>query len=197
MRPRHIPSILQFTKSIWQPVAASWGDEGIEAVVVDGTVGNGHDTMFLAELIGENGHVYGFDVQKPGLENTRERLEQKGLGERVTLFHAGHETVAEHLPEGSVVTGAMYNLGYLPGSDHAVITRADTTIASLQQLLPLLMKNGIVTVHIYTGHEGGIVEGDKIQAWSTTLPWNQFRVAQYDFPNKKVNREHLLVIEKF
>lgn len=197
MRPRHIPSILQFTKSIWQPVAASWRDEGVEAVVVDGTVGNGHDTMFLAELIGENGHVYGFDVQKSGLENTRERLEQKGLGERVTLFHAGHETVTEHLPEGSVVAGAMYNLGYLPGSDHAVITRADTTIASLEQLLPLLMKNGIVTVHIYTGHEGGVVEGDKIQAWSTTLPWSQFRVAQYDFPNKKVNREHLLVIEKF
>ncbi|KAF1076707.1 class I SAM-dependent methyltransferase [Halodesulfovibrio sp. MK-HDV] len=197
MRPRHIPSILQFTKSIWQPVAASWCDEGIEAIVVDGTVGNGHDTMFLADLIGENGHVYGFDVQKPGLENTRERLEQKGLGERATLFHAGHETVGEHLPEGIVVAGAMYNLGYLPGSDHAVITRADTTITSLQQLLPLLMKNGIVTVHIYTGHEGGVVEGDKIQAWSTTLPWNQFRVAQYDFPNKKVNKEHLLVIEKF
>ena len=31
--------------------------------VVDATVGNGHDTQMLAELVGENGHVIGFDVQ--------------------------------------------------------------------------------------------------------------------------------------
>lgn len=196
MRPRHIPSILQFTKSIWQQVAASWSEAETAAVVVDGTVGNGHDTLFLAKLVGEKGHVYGFDVQESGLANAQERLEKVSLAERVTLFHAGHETVAEKLPEGTAVAGAMYNLGYLPGSDHAVITRAQTTIASLQALLPMLMANGVVTVHIYTGHEGGTAEGDEIKVWAKTLPWKEYRVGRYDFPNKELNKEHLLVIEK-
>ncbi|MEZ0575522.1 class I SAM-dependent methyltransferase [Halodesulfovibrio aestuarii] len=196
MRPRHIPSILQFTKLIWQQVAASWNDTETAAVAVDGTVGNGHDTLFLAELVGEKGHVYGFDVQASGLANAQERLESASMAERVTLFHDGHEKVAERLPEEIVVAGAMYNLGYLPGSDHAVITRAHTTIASLQALLPMLAANGVVTVHIYTGHEGGSAEGDEIQAWAATLPWKDFRVGRYDFPNKELNKEHLLVIEK-
>lgn len=193
MRPRHIPSILQFTKSIWQETAASWSEPSI---VVDGTVGNGHDTLFLASLVGEDGHVFGFDVQAEGLENARERLEQKGFSGRATLLHAGHETVAKHLPDGTSVAGAMYNLGYLPGSDHAVITRAETTIASLEALLPLMKPNGLVTVHIYTGHEGGTAEGNAVTAWAQTLLWKEFRVGRYDFPNKELNKEHLLIIEK-
>lgn len=196
MRPRHIPSILQFTKTIWLQAAECWREKQHTAVVVDGTVGNGHDTLFLAELVGERGHVYGFDVQESGLANAQERLETAQVAERATLFHAGHETVADKLPEGTLVSGAMYNLGYLPGSDHAVITRARTTIASLQALLPVLVPNGIITVHIYTGHEGGTAEGDEVMAWSKTLSWKEYRVGRYDFPNKEINKEHLLVIEK-
>ncbi|MCT4626510.1 class I SAM-dependent methyltransferase [Halodesulfovibrio sp.] len=196
MRPKHIPSILNFTKALWQQAAAYWHSEEHAAVVVDGTVGNGHDTLFLAELVGKTGHVYGFDVQESGIANAQQRLEEAGVAAQATLFHAGHETVAEKLPEGITISGAMYNLGYLPGSDHAVITRAQTTIASLQALLPMLMANGIVTVHIYTGHEGGTAEGDAVKAWAATLPWKEFRVGRYDFPNKEFNKEHLLVIEK-
>ena len=192
MRPKHIPSILNFTKVLWQQVVETFDTP----VVVDGTVGNGHDTLFLAKLIGDAGHVYGFDVQESGLSNTRERVEKAGVSDRVTLFHAGHETVAEQLPEGTVLTGAMFNLGYLPGSDHAVITRARTTIASLEAMLPMLASNGVITVHIYTGHEGGVEEGDHVQAWAKTLEWKEYRVGRYDFPNKTMNKEHLLIIEK-
>lgn len=41
----------------WQSVVRS-GD-----CVVDATLGNGHDTLFLAKLVGPAGHLYGFDVQ--------------------------------------------------------------------------------------------------------------------------------------
>ncbi len=33
-------------------------------IAVDATMGNGHDTQMLCELVGESGHVYAFDVQE-------------------------------------------------------------------------------------------------------------------------------------
>ena len=31
--------------------------------VIDATMGNGHDTLYLCEAVGPEGHVYAFDVQ--------------------------------------------------------------------------------------------------------------------------------------
>ena len=35
---------------------------------VDATLGNGHDTCFLAEIVGDSGKVFGFDIQKKRLK---------------------------------------------------------------------------------------------------------------------------------
>ena len=42
--------------------------------VIDATVGNGHDTLFLAELVGPDGHVTGFDLQQEAIESATARL---------------------------------------------------------------------------------------------------------------------------
>ena len=44
------------------------------AVAIDMTAGNGHDTLFLAELVEATGHVYAFDVQAAAVEATRAEL---------------------------------------------------------------------------------------------------------------------------
>ena len=56
------------------------------AHVVDATMGNGHDTCFLAELVGESGQVIAFDLQADAVERTRQLLESKGLMERCVLY---------------------------------------------------------------------------------------------------------------
>ena len=38
--------------------------------VVDATLGNGHDTLMLCELVGETGRVIGFDIQPDAVERT-------------------------------------------------------------------------------------------------------------------------------
>ena len=47
--------------------------------VIDATMGNGHDTLFLCQLVGEGGRVYAFDVQQAAVENTRRRLLDAGV----------------------------------------------------------------------------------------------------------------------
>jgi len=42
--------------------------------VVDATCGNGNDTAFLASLVGENGRVFGFDIQDKAIANTTKKL---------------------------------------------------------------------------------------------------------------------------
>ncbi len=42
--------------------------------VIDATMGNGHDTAFLAELVGPSGEVFAFDIQKEALINTEQKV---------------------------------------------------------------------------------------------------------------------------
>ena len=56
--------------------------------VVDATMGNGKDTLFLAELVGETGHVYAFDVQAEAVARTHERVCEAGFEARSTLLLA-------------------------------------------------------------------------------------------------------------
>lgn len=66
---------------------------------LDGTAGNGHDTLLLAECVGETGRVWAFDVQQQALDATRARLAAAGVAERVTLIAAGHETLADYVTQ--------------------------------------------------------------------------------------------------
>ena len=36
-------------------------------IVIDATMGNGYDTKYLAEKVGENGFVYSFDIQEEAI----------------------------------------------------------------------------------------------------------------------------------
>ena len=63
--------------------------------VVDATAGNGHDTLFLAEHVGEEGHVYAFDIQQAALNSTAKRLGE--LTNRVSLILDSHENVDQYV----------------------------------------------------------------------------------------------------
>lgn len=170
--------------------------EGSRAV--DCTVGNGHDTLFLARSVGENGRVFGFDIQAQALESARRRLAEAGVGQHVTLFEAGHERLAELLPpeaEGSLAC-AMFNLGYLPGGDKTVVTKIPTTLTALDTTLAWLKPGGILSVHCYGGHPGGLDELSAVRGWAQALAWPGWRVLVVDQPNKDVNPEVLVLVEK-
>ncbi|MEM0355802.1 MAG: tRNA (adenine-N1)-methyltransferase [Desulfurococcaceae archaeon] len=53
--------------------------------VLEAGVGSGHLTTILASIIGDNGRLYGFDIDKDCLETTRSNLEKLNLHRRVEL----------------------------------------------------------------------------------------------------------------
>lgn len=131
--------------------------------VVDATMGNGWDSLFLAEQVGEEGQLYGFDLQSEAVAKTEKRLQKKGLLERCNLHQSGHETMADWVPSG--VGAVMFNLGYLPYGKREVVTRQETTLLALEAAEKLLRPGGIVTVICYRGHPGGLEEACEVWSW--------------------------------
>ena len=180
--------------------ARHWAEELIRqavepgARVIDATMGNGHDTQWLAELVGESGHVYGFDIQLEAVSRTRERLQEAGLESRATLFHAGHEHIAELVSEP--VDAVVFNLGWLPGTDKALRTRAETTLLAVNAALERLKEGGLLTICVYPGHPEGRVELEKLTEWGRTLPGTQYDVMVRAYLNQSGDPPVLIAVKK-
>ena len=162
--------------------------------VVDATMGNGKDTLFLCGLVGETGHVYAFDVQAEAVERTRERVQEAGYETRTTLLLAGHETMAEHVKEP--VQAVMFNLGWLPGAEHIVTTRTETTLRAVSAALNLIAPGGIVTVCVYPGHEEGTRELNALKEYVSGLSVRTFNALYHSFVNASSQTPQLFLIQK-
>lgn len=180
--------VLPFAKELIASVIEA-GDS-----VVDATAGNGHDTLFLADLVGENGHVYAFDVQTEAIQATMEKLEQANLNARATVIHDGHEHVAKYVQ--SEISAAIFNLGYLPGSNHEIVTRGISTVQAIESLLQLLKVGGLIVLVVYHGHEGGKEEKDALMTFVQQLPQSHAHVLSYQFLNQQNNPPFIIAIEK-
>ena len=162
--------------------------------VVDATAGNGHDTEFLCRLVGESGHVFAFDLQGDAIEATRRRLTNAGLLDRATLIHAGHEEMADYVR--GEISAVVFNLGWLPGGDHAVTTRWETTRKAVAAAMNLLKEGGIITICAYPGHEEGEREKRELIAYLSTLDNRRFNVLEQRFLNAGPSAPECFIIQK-
>lgn len=165
-----------------------------DAHALDGTAGNGNDTLMLARSIGSGGKVWAFDVQEQALANTRMRLEEAGMADRVELILDGHENLAAHIREP--LDAAVFNFGWLPGGDKSCTTEAATSIRALTSALSLLKTGGLAVAVLYPGHEAGLHEAQAIEDWAQRLPQDEFAVLRYGFINRRNCPPYLLAFEK-
>lgn len=164
--------------------------------VVDATLGNGHDALFLARLVGESGLVIGFDVQPEAIESSTQRMIENGM--RNYEFHlTGHENIREVIAlENLPLAAVMFNLGYLPNADKSIITTEHTSLLALEIALEMLKVGGLISIMCYPGHEGGDAESLAISNWTKNLPRESYRVANYALHNSQNNPPFLLLVEK-
>jgi len=161
---------------------------------LDGTMGNGSDTLALADMVGigeGKGTVYAFDIQQKALDNTSELLRKNHYecyvvkdrnrsienllqddDGKILLFLESHENLGIHVKKP--LDGAIFNLGYLPGEEREIVTKPDSTVAALEQTEALLKAGGIMVVVIYSGHAGGAEEKAAVLEHLAALPASTF-----------------------
>ncbi len=151
---------------------------GAGDTVVDFTMGNGNDTLFLSKAVGESGKVYAFDIQAEALNSTRLHLKEENAPENYTLICASHHRLKEFVQEP--IKGGMFNLGYLPRSGKkAVTTKRETTMLAVEAAIDLLLPDGVLIVAVYPGHKEGELEGDMLREYFKTL--SRFKICASEF----------------
>lgn len=180
---------LQFSHTILESVVEE-GD-----TVIDATAGRGHDTVKLCHLVGASGIVFSIDIQEDAVRSTRAAVDGLETDCDVTVIKECHSRLADILPRQhhGAVKAVCYNLGYLPGSDKSVITESESTIESLRAAASVLAPGGMISIVVYSGHEGGTEEMQAVLDWGSSLDQQTFTVYTYEIVNQ-INRPPMLVV---
>ncbi|MDO5345260.1 MAG: class I SAM-dependent methyltransferase [Lachnospiraceae bacterium] len=153
---------------------------------IDATMGNGNDTRFLCQRVGPAGRVLAFDIQQAALEQTEKRLREAVDYRNYELHLESHEQMGRYAREGSV-SCILFNLGYLPGGDHRLATKADSTIRAMEEGLRLLKQGGAMSVCIYSGGDSGFEERNQVLAWLKELDSRRYLVLVTEYYNRPKN----------
>ncbi len=155
-----------------------------EGLYIDATMGNGHDTLFLCHMAKEKGKVLAFDIQEQALTATDRLLREHQMRDRATLYLESHVHMDRYAQEESA-DGIFFNFGYLPGGDHALATRPDTSVEAIEIGLKLLKKGGVMALCIYSGGDTGYEEKEKILEYLKSLDEKRYLVILSSFYNRK------------
>ena len=120
-------------------------------IVVDMTVGNGNDTLFLANL---SKKVFGFDIQDTAIKNTKELLIKNNVL-NYDLFNTSHDKINDVLKEyKNNIKLILFNLGYLPCGNKNITTNHKTTLDAVKNSFSMLSNNGLILIVFYPHPEG-------------------------------------------
>ncbi len=161
---------------------------------VDFTMGNGHDTEFLSKTVGENGHVFAFDIQEQAVESTRANLAKAGCPENYTLILDSHHNVEKYVHQP--IKAGMFNLGYLPGGDKKITTMRETTMPAIKSALGLLGADAVLMIAVYPGHAEGDAEGKIIDEYLSTLNRHVYCAAKVQIVNSPTSPYFFMIETK-
>lgn len=200
--------VVQFQHIFW--------DEQLKSAktVVDATAGNGHDLVYLAQHCLPGSTLWGIDKQAKAIEASIKRLHTE-CGRTDITYHLVHGTHEDILATGNAAAAhndgsaantkfnttitnidlLIFNLGYLPGSDHTMMTKPDSTIQAIKGGLDLLNPKGLITIVTYPGTPEGEREDEAVCEFISTLPQKSYDVANWKLINQ-ANKPPILYIIK-
>ncbi len=162
-------------------------------VLVDFTMGNGNDTLYLCSLV-PNGTVYAFDVQAKAISNTKEKLNEAKITANAVLLHDSHTNAKKYI--NGEIDGGMFNLGYLPGGDKKIHTMHQSTLSAVKDAVDMLKKGGILVISVYPGHEEGKVEGNMLIEMLSGYDKKLYSVSRFHLVNSP-DAPFVIAVEKY
>lgn len=163
-------------------------------IIVDATAGNGNDTLFIAQNATDEAKIFAFDIQEEALESAKAKLTAENFADKVAFIHASHDEVNNYVQENLDLV--IFNLGYLPGGNHQITTRCETTLNALNIMLDKLNLYGHIAIVVYPGHEEGFKECQRIKDFAHSLAKKYFTVGWYQMINHNDKAPALCWIEK-
>ncbi|MCK9536589.1 MAG: class I SAM-dependent methyltransferase [Bacilli bacterium] len=157
-------------------------------VVLDLTVGNGNDTLFLVKIAK---FVYGFDIQTAAINQAKLKLVNY---DNYRLINTSHEYFLDYINKD--FKAAIFNLGYLPGGNKLITTMAGSTLLTLKLVLENIKVTGICVLVVYPGHYEGKRESQALLNYSAKLDQLKYQVIKYEFINQINNPPYLLAIRR-
>lgn len=164
-------------------------------ICIDATAGNGNDTLVLCEEVGSTGKVFAFDIQEMAVAHTKKRLYEHQMEERADVLLESHTNMNRYAKK-ETVSCIVFNFGYLPGADHNLATRKETSIEAIAQGLGLLKKGGLMSLCIYSGGDSGFAERDAILEYLKDLDTKQYLVILSSYYNRPNNPPIPVMIRK-
>jgi 16S rRNA C1402 N4-methylase RsmH len=162
--------------------------------IIDATVGNGYDILYLRQHANHDCKIFGFDVQQQAIDQTKKRLIDHNALHNIELIHDSHEMFEKYIDTS--VDLIVYNLGYLPGSDKSITTTKESTIKSIQSGIRMLKKDGLMVIVAYPGHAEGLEEYRSVDRQLQTMDRKVCNVLKMDYLNQKNDPPVIYIIEK-
>lgn len=159
--------------------------------MADMTLGNGYDSLKLLNYFPE-AELIGFDIQEVAIKNTKETLKDIPSS-RYKLLLDSHENVDKYVDKLDLV---LYNLGYLPKADKTIVTKAKSTLKSLQSSLSLLNIGGLIIIIFYVGHKGGMEEYNLSKNFLKDINQKNYNIVEINYLNQINNPPRLVCIER-
>ncbi len=158
----------------------------------DFTMGNGHDLLWLAQMLPDS-RIYAFDVQQQALANTRRLMTDSGVT-NTRLILDSHANLKQYIHEPICI--GLFNLGYLPGSDKRITTMRPSTLAAVSGAIDILAPDGILMIAIYPGHAEGEAEGEMLSQYLATLDRRKYCVGKFRILNSATSPYFIFVESK-
>ena len=163
------------------------------AFCIDATAGRGRDTLFLCNLVGEQGKVLAFDIQEEAITSTNELL---ALHQKIAKVILDSHSNMDQYANSETVDAIMFNFGWLPGGDHTKFSHGNTSCIAIEKGLELLKVGGVMSLCIYCGKETGFEEKETLLSYLKTLDQKKYSVLLTDYINRAGNPPIAVFITK-
>lgn len=137
--------------------------------------------------------VQGETLCLDGAPGERPGNEAAACGETL-LICADHRRMAEYVC--GQAAAVVFNLGYLPGGDKKITTRADSTCEAMRSALSLLRPGGALIVTIYGGHPAGKAEREAVLRLAGELPAEEYHTLHARLTNQGEGAPEVLAVVK-